>query len=119
MTTVDRVEQWFLTFGWAGNGKVRNGSLATSKASCKVMVTGLTIMWEERTSSTPAAGAHVRRKFFDVDAEQNILPFSHKIRVDAPVKRGSRSPEGSFNSVSVTVFGTDPFNAYIIYTRSA
>ena len=63
--TVDRVEQWSLTSGWVGNGKVPNGSWATSKESCRVMGTGLTTMSAEPEIVHAACWAHARRKFFE------------------------------------------------------
>ena len=48
-------DRWSSTFGWAGNGKVPNGSWATSRASSKVMVTRPTIMSAEPESSTQRA----------------------------------------------------------------
>ena len=59
-----RPDQWSLTFGWAGNEKVPNGSWATSKASCKVTVTALTIISVDKARARRVLGALSGERFY-------------------------------------------------------
>jgi transposase len=52
----DRVDQWCSIFGWAGNEKVPNGSWVTSRGSCRVTATALTIISVANRSFMPRAG---------------------------------------------------------------
>src|ERR1700751_949814 len=63
-STAGRAERWCSTFAWAGNGKVPNGSWATSRAYSRVMAMRHTIMWAAPRLCMQRALAHARRKFF-------------------------------------------------------
>src|SRR5580692_3550324 len=58
--TAIRPDRWSLTSGWAGNGKVPNGSWATLKASCKATVTALTIISVAQSSCTPLGACQAK-----------------------------------------------------------
>src|SRR5580704_4957586 len=63
--TAIRSDRWSLTSGWAGSGKDRSGSWATSKASCKATVNGAYDHIGGPGLVHAACWAHARRKFFD------------------------------------------------------
>src|SRR5260370_35952496 len=54
--TAGRVDRWCLTSGLAGDGKVPDGSWATSRGCGKATATEVTIISVERASCTPRAG---------------------------------------------------------------
>src|SRR5271165_1196914 len=86
--TAGRVDRWSLTSGLAGNGKVPDGSWATSRVCCKATATEVTIISVERASCTLRAGRMPGESF---SMQSNSIP-KIKHRFESWCRRMSSLP---------------------------